>query len=65
MAKIEIKDVSRQFRTYGTDGGGEDHWFEEYVVLYGGFEVYRNMSRMKAERYAARFLNTQARKRVA
>jgi hypothetical protein len=65
MARVEVKDVSRTFRTYGADGGGEDHTIEEYVVLCNGFEVYRNMSRTRAERAAARFANIQARRRVA
>jgi hypothetical protein len=37
MARVEVKDVSRTFRTYGADGGGEDHTIEEYVVLCNGF----------------------------
>lgn len=66
MAKIEIRDVSRHYTTYSrADGSGEDNVWECYVVLYGGYEVYRSWSRIKAERYAARFMNTAARRRAA
>jgi hypothetical protein len=50
---VEIKDLSRQYRTYNNiDGGGDDHWLEEYAVEINGVEKLRTWSRIEAEDFA-------------
>jgi hypothetical protein len=47
---LTLKDLSREYRTYSRiDGGGEDHWIEEYAVERDGVELLRTWSRMEAE----------------
>jgi hypothetical protein len=53
MARVEIKDLSREFMTYSrADGSGEEHYNEEYAVAVDGVEVLRTWSRMEAEDFA-------------
>jgi hypothetical protein len=46
---VEVKDLSRTYRTYGQDGGGDDHWDELYAVEQDGVEMLRTWSRIEAE----------------